>query len=153
IARPVRWSVHRLPGESCFGDEARTVKVQGCKKPLFLARGLAMPAARPIPLATRANPPDGGADAPWPVSALESVQILSPDYETGRSTLDGRFAGQSWQVEIAGKGEGADVFVIANGKRQWLFKLGGESTDVLWAGDLDGDGRLDLFIRDGEEGP
>jgi len=152
-ARPVRWTVHRR-SDDCFGDDARIVKVQGCRSPLFLVRGLAMPTARPLPLAVLPGSPDGGSDAPWPVNkAHELIAFLAADYAAGRSVLDGRFAGQSWQVEIIARGDRADAFLIANGKRQWLFKVDHEGIDMLFAGDLDGDGRLDLFIQDGDEAP
>jgi len=96
--------------------------------------------------------PDGGAAAPWPVQPWpESVQPLLPDREAGRSALEGRFAGQSWQVEIV-SGDSTNAFLVVAGKRQWLFQLD-DSLDLRWAGDLDSDGKLDLLIQDGDEGP
>jgi len=115
-----------------------------------------MPSARSLPLAELLpDTPDGGSGRPWPVTGrYDPVPWLAVDGETGRGQLDGRFAGQRWQVEIvSSKGEEDDAFLIAGGKRQWLFKASRNGIDVVWAGDLDGDGKLDLFIRDSDEGP
>ena len=113
-----------------------------------------MPTKQPLLLASLAEQPDAGAGGPWPVQLWpESVWPLLPDFDGGLVGADATFAGHDWRLEIAKGGENGAAFLSIGGKRQWLFDLGGDSVDVRWAGDLDGDGKLDLLIQDGDESP
>ena len=152
VPRRVRLSSRRLPFDACFGDDGMDVKVQGCAKALFVARGLPVP-TMPLQLASLAGDADAGAGRPWPVQPWpETVWSLLPNFDSGTVGADATFGGQTWRLEIDATGKG-NVFLIVGGKRQWLLELGGDSVDVRWAGDLDGDGKLDLLIQDGDEGP
>jgi len=152
--RRVRLSTRTVRDDTCFGGEGRIVKVQGCAKPLFVARGLPMPTKQPLLVASLAGRSDAGAGGPWPVQLWpEPVWPLSPDSEHGIVGAEATFAGHAWRLEIANGGERGAAFLAVGGKRQWLFDLDGDSVDVRWAGDLDGDGKLDLLIQDGDEGP
>jgi hypothetical protein len=152
--RRVRLSARTVRDDTCFGGDGRMVEVRGCARPLFVARGLPMPTKQPLLLASLVGQNDAGAAGPWPVQPWpEQVWPLLPDFEAGVVGQAATFAGHAWRLEIVNGGERGAAFLVAGGKRQWLFDLGGDSVDVRWAGDLDGDGKLDLLIQDGDEGP
>jgi hypothetical protein len=152
--RRVLLSTSTVRDDTCFEGKGRIVKAQGCAKPLFVARGLPMPSKQPLLVASLAGQPDAGAGGPWPVQPWpETVWSLLPDFNGGLVGAEATFAGHAWRLEIANGGERGAAFLAVDGKRQWLFDLGGDSVDVRWAGDLDADGKLDLLIQDGDESP
>jgi len=143
VLAPVKLSIEEV---HCEDEGGRQIRVsEGCEQPIFLVKGAGR--AEPRPLTT--------------ASVGRTVR------DEGHNTVT--FDNRTWRLATAGD----DVFLEGNGRRQWLLKrpaktffpLDGRGrgldkrrptkvrprVDVRWAGDLDGDGRLDLLLESSDE--
>jgi hypothetical protein len=138
---PVKLSVNE---RHCQDDGGREIRVaEGCPKPIFLLKEQAHPSPRPLSIGSIVRAPSGEANTVT-------------------------FQGKTWRLELAGD----DLFLKADGRRQWLLKppvqtfhpLGKRGdfdrrrstrihspVEFHWAGDLDGDGRLDFLLESSDQ--
>jgi hypothetical protein len=118
--------------DSCIDDEApearsgRRVSVPGRDGVLALMRGV--PDLRPGPVAS-ASPP------PMPQGLAGTVAVV---WSGGRSIVQGEIVGEGFRVLLV-TGSRTDTLYTTDWQDEG-------SWDVRWAGDLNGDGRLDLLL-------
>jgi hypothetical protein len=109
-------------GKFCGERGGRFVRAAGCSEAVFMVRQIAGLARRALPVATIETQTDGGTDTTF-------------------LTLGQR----PYQLENVGE----QLFLTLDGKRQWLMPTSRVAVD--WAGDLDGDGGLDILFDDLED--